>query len=42
VVYESVVNANEFRFETAGIAQGLYLLNITTEKGIVTRKVSIR
>ncbi|GAP44308.1 protein containing Por secretion system C-terminal sorting domain [Lentimicrobium saccharophilum] len=42
VVYESAVNANEFRFETTGIAQGLYLLNITTERGIVTRKVSIR
>ena len=42
VVFESTVNANEFRFETTGIAQGLYLLNITTDKGIVTRKVSIR
>lgn len=42
VVYESTVNEREFSFSTAGMAQGLYLLNITTEKGLVTRKVSIR
>ncbi|KAF0200729.1 MAG: hypothetical protein FD170_3258 [Bacteroidetes bacterium] len=41
-IYESNVNANEFRMETGSIPSGLYLLNITTEKGSVTRKVSIR
>jgi hypothetical protein len=41
-VYESVVKTNEFRMETSGIPSGLYLLNITTEKGMLTRKVSIR
>jgi hypothetical protein len=41
-IYESNVNANEFRIETGSIPSGLYLLNITTEKGSVTRKVSIR
>ncbi|MBW6492117.1 MAG: C10 family peptidase [Lentimicrobium sp.] len=42
IVYESQVKANEFKVETFGLASGLYLLNIITEKGTISQKVSIR
>lgn len=42
VIQESVVGGNNFSFNTGNIPSGLYLLNITTEKGTVTRKVSVR
>ncbi|MFA6950518.1 MAG: T9SS type A sorting domain-containing protein [Lentimicrobiaceae bacterium] len=42
VVFESAVSANETAINTSGISEGFYLLNITTDAGIVTRKVSIR
>jgi len=42
VVYESSVLANETVINTASMTKGLYLLNIISDKGIVTRKISIR
>lgn len=42
VVYESNGNSNEMRISTSGIPAGLYLLNLTTKEGNITRKVSIR
>jgi len=42
LVYESTGNANEMRINTSAIPSGLYLLNITTKQGVITRKVSIR
>lgn len=42
LVFESNDNANEMQINTSGIPSGLYLLNITTKNGVITRKVSIR
>jgi photosystem II stability/assembly factor-like uncharacterized protein len=42
LVYESAGNSNELRISTSELPSGLYLLNITTNEGVVTRKVSIR
>lgn len=42
IIYESPVKSNEFRIETSGMPSGLYLLNITTDKGNTIQKVSIR
>lgn len=42
VVYESELQANETVINTSSIVKGLYMLNITSDKGVVTRKVSIR
>jgi hypothetical protein len=42
VVFESAVKGNEYTIETDGMPSGLYLLNITTDKGTQTRKISIR
>lgn len=42
VVYESNVLANTVVIKTLGISEGLYMLNITSDLGVVTRKVSIR
>jgi hypothetical protein len=42
VVYESNVTANETAINTSNITKGLYMLNITSDLGVVTRKVSIR
>lgn len=42
VIHESVVGNNNFRFNTGNVPAGLYLLNIITEKGTVTRKISVR
>ncbi len=42
LVYESNGNSNEMRISTSEMPSGLYLLNITTKQGVITRKVSIR
>ncbi|HAH59710.1 MAG TPA: hypothetical protein DCL86_16335, partial [Bacteroidales bacterium] len=42
VIMESVVGNNNFRFDTDNVPAGLYLLNIITEKGTVTRKISVK
>lgn len=42
VVYESSVMANETVINTTSMTKGLYLLNIISDKGIVTRKISVR
>jgi hypothetical protein len=42
MVYESKGNSNEMRISTSEMPSGLYLLNITTKQGTITRKVSIR
>ncbi len=42
VVYESNVAANETVINTTSINKGLYLLNITSDRGVVTKKVSVR
>ncbi|MDY0344101.1 MAG: C10 family peptidase [Lentimicrobium sp.] len=42
VILESVVGNNSFRFDTGNVPAGLYLLNIVTEKGTVTRKISVK
>ncbi len=42
MVYESNGNSNEMRISTTEMPVGLYLLNITTKQGTITRKVSIQ
>lgn len=42
VVYESNVSANETMINTTSMNKGLYLLNITSDRGVVTRKISVR
>lgn len=42
VVYESTVLANETIINTASITKGLYMLNITSDRGVVTKKISLR
>jgi len=42
LVYESNGNSNEMRISTSEMPSGLYLLNLTTKEGTITRKVSIR
>lgn len=42
VVLETEVMSNETRINTSNLNSGLYLLNIISDKGMVTRKVSIR
>ncbi|MDY0103610.1 MAG: C10 family peptidase [Lentimicrobium sp.] len=42
VVFESAVKGNDYSIETKGMPSGFYLLNITTERGTTTRKISIR
>ena len=42
LVYESNGNSNEMRISTSEMPSGLYLLNLTTKEGSITRKVSIR
>lgn len=42
VVLENEVMTNETRINTSDLNSGLYLLNIISDKGIVTRKVSVK
>ncbi|MHC1775429.1 MAG: choice-of-anchor J domain-containing protein [Lentimicrobium sp.] len=42
MVYESNGNSNEMRISTSEMPVGLYMLNITTKQGTITRKVSIQ
>ncbi len=42
LIFESNGNSNEMRIRTSEMPSGLYLLNITTKQGVITRKVSIR
>ncbi|HLO90820.1 MAG: T9SS type A sorting domain-containing protein [Chloroflexota bacterium] len=42
IVYESNAVASETVINTSDLTQGLYMLNITSDKGTVTRKISIR
>jgi hypothetical protein len=42
MVYESNGNSNEMRISTSEMPAGLYMLNITTKQGTITRKVSIQ
>ncbi len=42
VVYESTVLANETIINTTSITKGLYMLNITSDRGVVTKKISVR
>lgn len=42
VVYESAGNAAEMQINISDIPAGLYLLEISTKQGVVTRKINIR
>lgn len=42
LVYESHNNGTEFRINTSNLSSGIYFLNITTDKGTRTEKISIR
>ncbi|GAB1405445.1 hypothetical protein MASR1M74_26260 [Lentimicrobium sp.] len=42
VIYQNTVGDNNFRFDAGNVPSGLYLLNIVTEKGTVTRKISVK
>ncbi|MFH1120151.1 MAG: choice-of-anchor J domain-containing protein [Bacteroidota bacterium] len=42
LVYESNGNSNEMRISTSVMPSGLYILNIATKQGTLTRKVSIQ
>ncbi len=42
VIYNIAVNTNEYRLQTSGLAAGLYILQLQTENGVETKKISIK
>ncbi|MDY0014727.1 MAG: T9SS type A sorting domain-containing protein [Bacteroidales bacterium] len=42
VVYNVPVTANEFTFEMSDLHPGIYVLQLQTEKGLISRKISIK
>ena len=42
VVYNIAVNTNEYILQTSDLAPGLYILQLQTENGLITKKISVK
>jgi hypothetical protein len=42
VVYNIAVNTNKYILQTSDLAPGLYILQLQTENGLITKKISVK